>query len=145
MKLTLQLIQLFLVVILLTPLKSLAHPHSWVEMKTEIEGTTDEILGFKMQWTFDAMSSVYMLDGYDLSPASKELSFQIIADSVINNMLTEHYFTYFYDCEEVGLMNTPWIAAIVVLFALKRIGHPYLFDGIPSLFFGKQWDALLIY
>jgi len=100
MKRTLQLIQLFLVVILFTPLKSVAHPHSWIEMKTEINGTKDEILGFKMQWTFDVMSSAYMLDGFDLSPESKQLSFQEIADSVINNILTEHYFTYFYDGEE---------------------------------------------
>jgi len=98
MKLTFRL--LLLAITLSMPLKSFAHPHSWVDMKTEVDGTKDEILGFKMQWTFDAMSSAYMLDGYDLSPEFKQTSFQEIADSVINNMLADHYFTYFYENEE---------------------------------------------
>ena len=85
--------------ILLSPLSAIAHPHSWVEMKTEIAGNANEILGFKMEWTFDAMSSAYMTDGYDLSPQYKALSLRVIADSVIKNMYNEHYFTYFYDGE----------------------------------------------
>jgi len=96
MKLTPAIAQLFLIILLYTPLKSVAHPHSWVEMKTQIDGTDTDILGFNMQWTFDAMSSAYMIDGYDLSPEYKELSFRVIANSVINNMYNEHYFTYFY-------------------------------------------------
>jgi len=92
-------IQLLFITILFMPLKSLAHPHSWVDMKTEIDGNQNQILGFKMQWTFDAMSSAYMLDGYDLSPEHKDMSFRAIASSVINNMLADHYFTYFYKGE----------------------------------------------
>ncbi|WP_435237676.1 DUF1007 family protein [Psychromonas sp. PT13] len=100
MKKYLHLNQLFLISVLFIPLKSIAHPHSWVEMKTEIDGNANEILGFKMEWTFDAMSSAYMTDGYDLSPQYKALSLRVIADSVIKNMYNEHYFTYFYEGEE---------------------------------------------
>ena len=100
MKLTPTITQLFLFILLYTPLKSIAHPHSWVEMKTQIDGTDTDILGFKMQWTFDAMSSAYMIDGYDLSPEYKELSFRVIANSVITNMYNEHYFTYFYQGDD---------------------------------------------
>jgi len=85
---------------LFMPSNSYAHPHSWIEMKTQIEGNINEITGFKMEWSFDAMTSAYMLDGYDLSPEKKAQSFQEIADFVLNNMLADHYFTFFYDGEE---------------------------------------------
>ena len=81
-----------------------AHPHSWIEMKTEIEGDKNEITGFKMEWSFDAMTSAYMLDGYDLSPEKKAESFQEIADFVLNNMLVDHYFTFFSIVEEGKVM-----------------------------------------
>lgn len=86
--------------VLFFPSTSFAHPHSWIEMKTQIEGSKNEITGFKMEWTFDAMTSAYMLDGNDLSPDKKLESLQKIADSVLKNMLPDHYFTFFYDGEE---------------------------------------------
>lgn len=49
----------------------LAHPHSWVEMKTYIQGRDGMITGFKMEWTFDPMTSAYMLDGEDMSPTMR--------------------------------------------------------------------------
>ncbi|WP_372882399.1 DUF1007 family protein [Psychromonas sp.] len=100
MKTTRQLLHFILFSFLFFPLTGSTHPHSWVELKTEIDGNKNEIVGFDMQWTFDAMSSAYMIDGYDLSPEKKAQSFQEIADAVLNNMLTEHYFTFFYDGEE---------------------------------------------
>lgn len=81
----------------LLPSYSSAHPHSWIEMKTEIVGSDGNVNGFKMEWTFDAMTSAYMLDGYDLSKEKKAESLQKVADLVINNMYAEHYFTFFYD------------------------------------------------
>lgn len=83
--------------IMITPILSYAHPHSWMEIKTYIEGTQNTITGFKMEWTFDAMTSAYMLDGEDLSPKNKANTMQKVADSVMTNMLDTHYFTYFYD------------------------------------------------
>lgn len=77
-----------------------AHPHSWIEMKTHIEGENGMITGFSMEWSFDAMTSMYMLDGEDVSPEKEEETFKNLAASVIENMMYEHYFTYFYDGEE---------------------------------------------
>lgn len=37
-----------------------AHPHSWIEMKTHIEGENGMITGLSMEWSFDAMTSMYM-------------------------------------------------------------------------------------
>ena len=156
MKITLQLIQLFFIVILCTPLKSIAHPHSWVGMKTEIDGTKDEILGFKMQWTFDAMSSAYMIDGYDLSPEFKETSLSLVANSVINNMLTEHYFTYFYDGKEpirykkaIDVSLTQEKAKVTLNFYLPLSKpQPALGNNLrllifePSYYVDMSWDAV---
>ncbi|NVN83585.1 MULTISPECIES: DUF1007 family protein [unclassified Vibrio] len=77
-----------------------AHPHSWIEMKTHIEGEDGMITGFSMEWSFDAMTSMYMLDGEDVSPEKEVETYKNLAASVIENMMYEHYFTYFYDGEE---------------------------------------------
>ncbi|WP_394241042.1 DUF1007 family protein [Vibrio astriarenae] len=74
-----------------------AHPHSWIELKTTIEGEEGMINGLTMEWSFDAMTSAYVLDGEDLSPERIDETFQNIAASLMDNILYEHYFTYFYD------------------------------------------------
>lgn len=89
----------FIIGAILSSLTAQAHPHSWIDLKTEIEGNETQITGFKMSWTFDAMTSAYMLDGEDLSAKNKIKSLQKVADSVMKNMSLEHYFTYFYDDE----------------------------------------------
>lgn len=77
-----------------------AHPHSWIELKTVIEGEDGVINGLTMEWSFDAMTSAYVLDGEDLSPERVEETYQNIAASLMDNILYEHYFTYFYNGEE---------------------------------------------
>ena len=83
----------------LLPITSQAHPHSWISMKTYIEGNSTQITGFKMVWTFDAMTTAYMLDGENMSPEHKEQTLKDTAQSVMENMKNAHYFTYFYDNE----------------------------------------------
>jgi tRNA threonylcarbamoyladenosine biosynthesis protein TsaE len=142
MKLTALIIPFFSIGILSTPLKSFAHPHSWIELKTEIDGTETEIIGFKMQWTFDAMTSAYMLDGYDLSPKHKAQSFQDIADSVINNMYAEHYFTYFYDGEKPVRYKTAINAKLTQTKAKATLSF-YLPLSIPQPAHGQQLRLLI--
>ncbi|WP_245798175.1 DUF1007 family protein [Vibrio ostreicida] len=77
-----------------------AHPHSWVDMKTQIEGENGLVSGIKMEWTFDAMTSAYLLDGEDMSPENAEKTLDKIAKTVVKNMVSEDYFTYFYDGEK---------------------------------------------
>lgn len=80
-----------------TSVSSYGHPHSWVDMKTEIQGDGKHITGFLMTWEFDAMTSAYMLDGEDLSSENKAKTLQELADSIMQNMTTNHYLTYFYE------------------------------------------------
>ncbi|MDN2483482.1 DUF1007 family protein [Vibrio agarivorans] len=76
-----------------------AHPHSWIEMKTTVQGENGVITGLNMEWAFDAMTSAYVLDGEDVSPENEEETFRAIAASLMENIMYEHYFTYFYDGE----------------------------------------------
>ncbi|MDV5169246.1 DUF1007 family protein [Photobacterium rosenbergii] len=86
--------------LLISPLFATAHPHSWIEMKTYVDGNDGMITGFRMVWSFDPMTSAYMLDGEDTSPEMEQQTFTKVTAMVLDNMLSEHYFTYFYDGEE---------------------------------------------
>ncbi|MEI8633831.1 DUF1007 family protein [Vibrio sp. PP-XX7] len=86
-----------LVVGILLPMVSEAHPHSWIDMKTYIEGDQQKITGFKMDWRFDPMTTAYLFDGEDMSKAHRQATLNKLANSIIHNMLSTHYFTYFYN------------------------------------------------
>ncbi|MGB2078191.1 MAG: DUF1007 family protein [Vibrio sp.] len=73
-----------------------AHPHSWISVKTQLLSQDQKITAIKMDWEFDAMTSAYTLDGEDTSPEHLEQTLQNLANESIQNMLAEHYFTYFY-------------------------------------------------
>jgi ABC-type uncharacterized transport system substrate-binding protein len=74
-----------------------AHPHSWIDMTTHVEGSKSHITGFRMVWVFDPMTTAYLFDGEDMSPEHRQTTLHKLALSVIQNMLSTHYFTYFYD------------------------------------------------
>ncbi len=79
--------------------KAQAHPHSWVDLQTTIEGDSTHITGFKMSWTFDAMTSFYMLEGEVISDQNRDQVLTSITNEIMDNLVLEHYFTYFFDGE----------------------------------------------
>ena len=88
----------FVLVILFFSSPSLqAHPHSWIDLKTTFLGTETHITGFKMSWSFDAITSMYMLDGEELTDGNRARILKKVSHSVMKNINLEHYFTYFYD------------------------------------------------
>ena len=66
-------------------------------MTTHIEGNARQLTGFKMIWTFDPMTTAYLFDGEDMSKKHRQATLNKLAKSIIHNMLSTHYFTYFYD------------------------------------------------
>ncbi|MDG6894629.1 DUF1007 family protein [Volucribacter amazonae] len=77
-------------------LPTLAHPHAFVEMKNKLLIEQDHLIGFRMQWILDEASSSEML--YDLALSKNDpQKKQAIADEIMQNVVAEHYFSYFYD------------------------------------------------
>ncbi|GLR74134.1 DUF1007 family protein [Aliivibrio sifiae] len=70
-----------------------AHPHSWVDLQAKVLGENHTLTGFKMQWTFDRMTTAYLFDGEDMSPLHQKETLKKLVKSVIDNMGKSHYFT----------------------------------------------------
>lgn len=85
-----------LITLLLLPGISFAHPHSWIEQYTTIEGKDNHITALKMVWSFDAITTAYTLDGEDMSKAHRHETLQKVGASIIAHMMPDHFFTYFY-------------------------------------------------
>lgn len=87
---------LFLFSLFFSPLAS-SHPHSWIDLKTDIVIKENQITGLNMQWTFDDMTSMYLLDGEDMSDSQRDTSLQMLADGMADNMTRVSYMTYLID------------------------------------------------
>ncbi|WP_375750769.1 DUF1007 family protein [Vibrio sp. HN007] len=79
---------------------TIAHPHSWVSLDTTINVDDESIVSLSMEWEFDAMTSAYMLSDENINSSNREETFSRIANEIVENMLANHYFTYFYRGEE---------------------------------------------
>lgn len=73
-----------------------AHPHSWIEIKTQILGQDGQITGLNMQWSFDPMTSMYMLDGEDTSPDNEQATFASLTTAMLENMIDDDFFSFLY-------------------------------------------------
>lgn len=81
--------------ILLLPMPSQAHPHSWIGNTLTLQGEATQIDSLEMEWVFDPFTSAYALDG-DFSIFSDEVKSQLEAQRLMSNLLNTHYFTYLY-------------------------------------------------
>lgn len=83
-----------LVAILISP-PVFAHPHSFIDLKTEPVVVEGKITGLKMAWTMDEITSADLLydagDAQPDSPVWKKLAAEVMA-----NVIGQHYFTEFW-------------------------------------------------
>ncbi len=85
-----------------------AHPHSFIDMQTEIISRQGLLSGFKMTWTMDEITSADVFyDAADAKPDS--VAWKKLAAQVMANVLGQHYFTEVY-----------------------RGGQPVKFENLPS-------------
>ncbi|WP_192457349.1 DUF1007 family protein [Musicola keenii] len=79
----------------LLPFVAVAHPHSFIDMQTQVEGQGEVITGFRMTWTMDPITSADLLyDAGDAPPDS--VVWKKLAAEVMANVLGQHYFTDVY-------------------------------------------------
>ncbi|SLM62104.1 MULTISPECIES: DUF1007 family protein [Dickeya] len=75
--------------------QALAHPHSFIDMKTTVEGSDTQVTGLRMNWTMDPITSADLL--YDAANASNDAEiWKKLAAEVMANVLGQHYFTDVY-------------------------------------------------
>lgn len=146
---------IFLVLGLGVSCSSFAHPHSWIDIKTIIQGTSGTVDSMKMQWTFDRMTTAYLLDGEDLSIQHREQTLNTIAKSIINNMHPSHDFTYLQEGDRLlhyQDISDPVLklqkGKAVLSFTLSLV-KPYNFDGKalslrvfdPTYYVDMSWSS----
>ncbi len=70
----------------------MAHPHSFIVMKTQLVSENGQFTGLKMRWTMDEITSADLL--YDAGNAKPgEEIWKKLAAEVMANVLGQHYFT----------------------------------------------------
>ncbi|GDY26641.1 membrane protein [Agarivorans sp. Toyoura001] len=80
----------------MAPLLVSAHPHSWIDVRSYVDGKNQQINGVSMVWQFDPMTSAYMLDGEDLDGVNRQLTLTRMAQDLVINISDFDYFTKVY-------------------------------------------------
>ena len=95
----------------------LAHPHSFISLKTEVVADNGLLTGFKMRWTMDEITSADLL--YDAGKAKPgDEVWKKLAAEVMANVLGQHYFSeLWHNGQRVKFDNRP------DGYGLEREGH----------------------
>lgn len=104
-----------------------AHPHSFINMKTELVADDAQISGLKMRWTMDEITSADLLyDAGDAKPGDE--IWKKLAAEVMANVLSQHYFTEFWhNGQKVKFLNRP------TTYGMARDGHQAVLTFILPL------------
>jgi len=119
---------------------ALAHPHSFIDMKTDIVSQDARLTGLKMSWTMDEItSSDVFYDAADAKPDS--VTWKKLAAQVMANVLGQHYFTEMYrDGQRIKFENLPAEYHLyrnglkATLVFVMPLAHPPLLVGTPIIF-----------
>lgn len=84
-----------------------AHPHSFIDMKTTFINEKQMLVGMKMVWTMDEITSSDLLYDAENAKSDSEI-WKKLAAEVMANVLGQHYFTDIYrDGQPVKYKNLP--------------------------------------
>lgn len=100
--------------------QSLAHPHSFITLKTEIVAKDGMMTGLQMRWLMDEITSADLLyDAGDAKPGSE--IWKKLAAEVMANVIGQHYFTeIWHDGKKVTFLPIP------PAYGMTREGHQAL-------------------
>lgn len=96
---------------------ALAHPHSFITMRSELVATEGRLTAVNMRWTMDEITSADLL--YDAGNAKPgDEIWKKLAAEVMANVLGQHYFTeVWHGDRKVKFINSP------SAYGLSRDGH----------------------
>lgn len=101
-----------------------AHPHVWVQVKTEIVyGENETVTGLRHSWTFDEMYSIFALQGLDQNGNGiyDQPELQPLLDVNINSLKEFDYFTFSKSGEQDLTHTNPTDATISLLDNLVNL------------------------
>ncbi|MGW1443163.1 DUF1007 family protein [Serratia rhizosphaerae] len=104
-----------------------AHPHSFIDMNTTFVVQEQQLVGLRMVWVMDEMTSADLL--YDAQNAKSDSeTWKKLAAQVMANVLGQHYFTDIYrDGKPVKYTNLP------PEYRLSRQGHKAVLEFVLPL------------
>ncbi|MGT3206237.1 DUF1007 family protein [Yersinia enterocolitica] len=104
-----------------------AHPHSFIDMDATFVSEKQTLVGIKMVWTMDEITSADLL--YDAQNAKRDSEiWKKLAAEVMANVLGQHYFTDIYrDGKPVKYKNLP------TEYHLSRKGHQAVLEFVLPL------------
>ncbi|RYM62436.1 hypothetical protein BSQ98_16175 [Serratia liquefaciens] len=118
---------------------AVAHPHSFIDMNTTFVAKDQQLVGLKMVWVMDEITSADLL--YDAENAKDDSEvWKKLAAQVMANVLGQHYFTDMYrDGKRVKYLNLP------TEYHLSRQGHQAVLEFVlplaePQLLAGKPFE-----
>ncbi|WP_449489581.1 DUF1007 family protein [Yersinia pseudotuberculosis] len=104
-----------------------AHPHSFIDMKTTFISEKQMLVGMKMVWTMDEITSSDLLYDAENAKSDSEI-WKKLAAEVMANVLGQHYFTDIYrDGQPVKYKNLP------TEYHLSRQGHQAVLSFVLPL------------
>ncbi|WP_226396699.1 DUF1007 family protein [Haemophilus sp. Marseille-Q0026] len=87
---------LFTLLFSLFSLNVLAHPHAFVDLKTQALTENQTLKGFRMSWTLDEIASSTLI--YEMqSSADPNKTKQDLTQEMIDTAKKDHYFSYLYN------------------------------------------------
>ncbi|MHA7845767.1 DUF1007 family protein [Serratia sp. D1N4] len=116
-----------------------AHPHSFIDMNTTFVAKDQKLIGLKMVWVMDEITSADLLYDAENAKSDSEI-WKKLAAEVMANVLGLHYFTDIYrDGKPVKYLNLP------TEYHLSRQGHKAVLEFVmplaePQALAGKPFE-----
>ncbi|WP_370606497.1 DUF1007 family protein [Pantoea ananatis] len=133
--------RMFFALFTLVSSSALAHPHSFIDMKTELVTKDDRFTGLKMTWTMDEITSADLLyDASDAKPGT--VVWKKLAAGVMANVLGQHYFSeIWHNKQRVKFLNLP------TEYNLSRSGNKAVLEFLlplaePPLLKNERFEIL---
>lgn len=113
--------------LLLVSLGAVAHPHSFIDMNTTFVAKDRQLIGLKMVWVMDEITSADLLYDAENAKSDSEI-WKKLAAQVMANVLGQHYFTDIYrNGKPVKYLNLP------TEYHLSRQGHKAVLEFVLPL------------
>lgn len=142
--------------LLFFPFLAFAHPHSFIDMQTNIRMEKQHLQGFAVQWTLDEIASSELLYELKTSPERAEAE-KKISEELKQTAIDSHYFSRLYDekNQPIKFKEMPNEASIrvdgarVVYSMSFNLDKPYDMRGKgvnfytyePSYYIGMEYNA----